>query len=261
MTERAARFGREPSRSAVFVDFDGVLSEIAPTPDAAVIRPGVADLLTHLDERLGCVAVVSGRPVAFLDPMVPSEIAVVGLYGLERRVDGAAVVSPDAERWRPVVADAVAAAETTFGSDVVEPKGLSLTVHYRGAGVDAEEMGRWVDAHADASGLHARRAKQSYELHPPVDLDKGTAVRELANGYSTVAYVGDDLGDLPAFDALDELEAAGVDVTRVAVRSDEAPAALLDRGDVVVDGPAGAEQWLRAVAGAIDGDAQSSDAN
>ena len=57
--------------------------------------------------------------------------------------------------------------------------------------------------------------------------------------------MGDDLGDVPAFATLDRMEAAGARVVRVAVRSDEAPSELLDRADVVVDGPAGALALLR----------------
>jgi trehalose 6-phosphate phosphatase len=85
----------------------------------------------------------------------------------------------------------------------------------------------------------------SFELHPPIAADKGTAVRDLADGLAAVCFLGDDLGDLPAFAELQRLADEGVATVRVAVRSDEAPEELLDAADVVVDGPEGARDLLR----------------
>jgi trehalose 6-phosphate phosphatase len=85
----------------------------------------------------------------------------------------------------------------------------------------------------------------SWELRAPVRRDKGTVVTELAEGLSAACFMGDDVGDLPAFDALDRLDAAGVAVLKVGVRSEEAPVELLERADVVVDGPAGVVDLLR----------------
>ncbi len=62
-----------------------------------------------------------------------------------------------------------------------------------------------------------------------------------------VGFVGDDLGDLTAFDALDELAQRGTATIRVAVRSAESPPELLRRGDVIVDGPEGTLRWLRSL--------------
>jgi trehalose 6-phosphate phosphatase len=66
-------------------------------------------------------------------------------------------------------------------------------------------------------------------------------VDALVEAAAAACFLGDDLGDLPAFDALDRLAArSGADVLRVAVRSEEAPPELLARADLVVDGPPGA---------------------
>jgi trehalose 6-phosphate phosphatase len=129
----------------------------------------------------------------------------------------------------------------------VESKGLSLTLHYRGR-PDLEPAVRvWAEEQATRSGLVVRSAKMSFELHPPIAADKGTALRELTGGLQAVCFIGDDLGDLPAFDQLDVLQASGVSTVRAAVRSDESPAELLERADIVVDGPAGAAELLRAL--------------
>jgi trehalose 6-phosphate phosphatase len=77
--------------------------------------------------------------------------------------------------------------------------------------------------------------------------DKGDAVRRIiseSNAHSVIV-AGDDLGDLSAFAAAFELKARGGDVLRVAVDSVEAPAALIDQADVIVDGPPGLLEFLR----------------
>ena len=109
-------------------------------------------------------------------------------------------------------------------------------------------MHDWAPTQATRSGLRCRPARMSYELHPPIDVDKGTAVRNIANGVHSVLYMGDDVGDLSAFAQLDELAGQGRETLRVAVRSDESAAELLDQADLVVDGPAGVRDLLRALA-------------
>ena len=63
----------------------------------------------------------------------------------------------------------------------------------------------------------------------------------------TADEIGDDTVDLPGYAALDELAKGGVATTRVGVRSPESPAQLLQRADVVVDGPEGTLEWLRSL--------------
>ena len=83
-------------------------------------RPGITDLLVELRDRLGRLAVVSGRPVDYLAPLLPVEIDLVGLYGLESRVDGVGAVIPEAEVWRPIIDELTADANSRFGPAVVE---------------------------------------------------------------------------------------------------------------------------------------------
>jgi trehalose 6-phosphate phosphatase len=84
-------------------------------------------------------------------------------------------------------------------------------------------------------------------------VDKGTAVEELAAGASAALFIGDDRGDLAAFDALTRLVDEGrlAQAVRVAVRSAEAPAELLERADLVVDGPVGALRLLDELAALV----------
>ena len=238
-----------PCDAAVVVDFDGTLSPIVDDPASARAADGAGEALVALADLYGLVAVMSGRPIDFLRTVVPAEVVLSGLYGLEVVRDGVRTDHPDAAAWRAIVAGvADAAADTGPAGLDVEPKGLSLTLHYRRHPDIAEAVAAWADAAAARSGLEARPAKMSVELHPPIPADKGTALEALAAGFRAVCYVGDDRGDLPAFDALDRMAGRGVHCVRVAVDSDEAPAELLARADLVVDGPSAAVALLRRLA-------------
>jgi trehalose 6-phosphate phosphatase len=105
----------------------------------------------------------------------------------------------------------------------------------------------WADGEAARSGLVVRPAKASVELHPPLHADKGSVVEHASAGLEAVCFLGDDVGDLPAYDALDRLSTAGVHTVKVAVATSEAPVTLLERADVVVDGPAGALALLQTL--------------
>jgi trehalose 6-phosphate phosphatase len=241
-----------PGEAAVVVDFDGTLAPIVDDPAAARPAPGATDALAALAGRYGLVAVMSGRPVAFLRPLLPATIVISGLYGLEIVRDGSVADHPEAARWRPVVADVARTSQADGPPGVdVEPKGLSLTLHYRRRPDLADEVAAWAETQAAASGLEVRAAKMSVELHPPIPADKGTALEALVTGLTAVAYVGDDRGDLPAYDALDRLAAAdeGTHTLRAAVASAEAPPELLARADLVLDGPAAVVDLLRRLAG------------
>ena len=95
--------------------------------------------------------------------------------------------------------------------------------------------------------LHLRAAKKSLELHPPVSVDKGTIVEERSEGLGAVTYIGDDVGDLPAFEALDRLAEQGLAAVKVAVRTPDVSAALTQQAHVLVDGPQGALELLRSL--------------
>lgn len=231
----------------MLTDFDGTLAPIVDDPTAAAPLPGVPEVLALLHDRYAVVAVVSGRPVDYLRRRLGDELRLSGLYGLERFEGGTVVSTAGADRWRPVVATSVARAEAELGS-IVEDKGLSLTLHFRTAPGRSDEVCTWADGEAARSGLVVRNAKSSLELHPPVPADKGSVVRELSAGLGAVCFLGDDVGDLPAYDALDALAAQGVHTVRIAVRTEESPAEVLSRADIVVDSPHGALVLLESLA-------------
>jgi trehalose 6-phosphate phosphatase len=240
------RLRAHPSRSAVLTDFDGTLSPIVEDFTAATPLPGVREALEALAARYAVVGVVSGRPVDYLVEHLGTRLRLSGLYGLEGMVDGERVTAADAASWRPTIDDAVEAAQARFGA-LVEHKGLSATLHFRTRPELADDIRAWAAATSERTELVVRSAKASIELHPPVAVDKGTVVEALAEGLDAVCFLGDDVGDLPAFAALEVLAARGIETVKIAVRTAEAPAAVIDRADVVVDGPVGALDLLRSL--------------
>lgn len=243
-----AALAADPARAAVIVDFDGTLAPIVDDPPAAVPLPEAAATLGRLAGRYGRVAVVSGRPVAFLRERLPADgLTLFGQYGVER-FDGTEVTTlPDAARWHDAVRRAADEAQAELPDLFVERKGdMAVGLHWRrhpDLAVKATDLGRRLAAQY---GLRLEPGRQTLELRPPLDVDKGTAVEELAGAVSAALFIGDDRGDLAAFDALTRLVDEGrlAHAVRVAVRSAEAPAELLEGADLVVDGPRGALRLL-----------------
>lgn len=243
---------RDPRRTCVITDFDGTLAAIVENPAAARPLAGAPEILARLAGRYGRVAVVSGRPASFLaDHLVSapgSGVLVSGLYGLESLGPDGVVVAAEAEPWRGVVDQAAAGAgDGAPDGLVVEHKGLSVTLHWRGVPEAAGWARRRAEELAGSLGLVTHPGRSSVELRPPVGRDKGTVVAGLAAGYAVACYLGDDVGDLPAFAALDELSRAGAVSLKVAVASPEVPHALIAAADLVVGGPEEALAFLAAL--------------
>ena len=244
---------QDPAATAIFADFDGTLAPIVADPAAARPLPGADRVLARVARRFGLVAVVSGRPAAFLAEALPGAAGVrlVGLYGLETVGENRSVqVTAEAEGWRPVVAEVIARARDAAPVGLgVESKGLTVALHWR-RHPEAEGWARaFAQSEAERTGLDIQQARMAVELRPAIETDKGTVVRHLAAGATAVGYFGDDLGDLPAFAVLEELAEAGVRVARVAVADAESPADLALAADVVVDGPRAVLDLLSSLAG------------
>lgn len=228
------------------------MAPIVDEPAAAVPLPGTDVVLARLADHYGVVGLVSGRPVAYLQDRlgaVSDRLTLRGVYGLERADRGQLGEVEGVGRWRQALADLARRAQGEAPSGVgVERKGLAVTLHVRNAPSAAGWMATFAERESAAFGLTAHPGRMSVEIRPPVDVDKGTVVAELAAGAAAACFLGDDRGDLPAFAALDVLAAGGTAVVKVAVASAEAPPELLAAADVVVDGPPAALAWLRRLA-------------
>lgn len=250
--DRLGPFTADPGRSVVIVDFDGTLAPIVADPPAAAPLPAAAATLGRLAGRLGRVAVVSGRPLDFLRRQLSVDgLALFGQYGVERFDRGEVTTDPGAAAWTEAVRRAADDAERRLPDLFVERKGtLAVALHWRqrpDLEAPATDLGGRLAA---AHGLRLEPGRQTLELRAPIDVDKGTVTEELAADACAALFIGDDRGDLAAFDALTRLVDEGrlAHAVRVAVRSPESPADLLERADLTVDGPEGAIAFLDRLA-------------
>jgi trehalose 6-phosphate phosphatase len=230
-----APLAEHPHESALVFDVDGTLAPIVARPELASVPEATEAELRRLAARYLLVACISGRAGADARRLVNVDgVVYVGNHGLE--------LDPDATR----LAERIAAFRQDVGLPV-EDKELSLSYHYREA-ADPEaaraELERVADR-ARAEGLDARWGRKVLEIRPPVDADKGTAVRTLLerSGTRRALYAGDDETDLDAFAGLSA--AALEHAVRIGVASDEAPAELRMEADYVVRGPAELAALLR----------------
>lgn len=252
-----------PERAVIALDFDGTLAPIVPDPEQARAHPDAVPALAALAPHLGSVAVVTGRPAG----VAVRYGGLAGVRGLERLV---VLGHYGAERWDAVSAtvqaaephpgvaavraelpgflDAIGAWQGTW----IEEKGRAVAVHTRRARdpqAAFDELRGPLGELAGRHGLIVEPGRLVLELRPP-GVDKGVAlvdyVREV--GAESVLYAGDDLGDLPAFAAVDKLRSGG-DVRGLLVCSGSAEVTeLTDRADLVVDGPSGVVALLSALA-------------
>lgn len=243
-----------PGTSGIFLDFDGTLSEIVMVPSEARPLRGVRELLTELTRRFALVSVVSGRSALQLIHWLGPDIEIWGVHGAERVVNGEVRLTehaqPFAELMERVRTDAEARIERLgLSGVVVEDKTVMLGLHFRAA-ADVErariELDRVAEEIAAEHGLIRAGGRLAFELRPPREFSKAAVVleRARATGLEAALYAGDDRVDLPAFDALDALEEEGVTGVRVAVSSAEVPPELIERADIVVEGPTAAVELL-----------------
>jgi trehalose 6-phosphate phosphatase len=218
------RLASAPEQTGLFLDFDGVLAPIVSRPEDAALPAATREELDRLARRYALVSVVSGRSGDDVRARIGVDgVVVVGSHGLE--------LDPEAERWRARIAEF--AAEASWPE--TELKGLAVSFHFRNAADEREALRALERVAEDAvdEGLVARFGRKVLEVLPPLDSNKGTAVRTLVNdaGLTRALVAGDDTTDLDSFRAVDGLDVA----VRVAVVSDEGPSALREAADIVVE--------------------------
>jgi trehalose 6-phosphate phosphatase len=220
--------------SALFLDFDGTLVDIAPTPDAVSVEPGLTGTLTLLQRALdGAVALVSGRPLAQLDTfLAPLVLPAAGVHGAERRRPDGVVerrALPALER----VADAAMQLAGLQPGLIVERKTSSVALHYRGA-PQCEALCRATMQQVVAvePGLHLMLGKMVVEALPR-GVSKGRAVeaflRERPFAGRKPVFIGDDVTDEDGFEAVQRAGGVAVrvgDGTTVALHRLPTPSAV-----------------------------------
>ncbi len=256
----------EPARALVALDFDGTLADIVADPEQARAHPGAVPALAALAPHVASVAIVTGRPAGvavryggFAGAAGLEHLVVLGHYGAERWDARSGTVNAPAPHpgiaaargELPGVLDAHGAWRGTW----VEEKGQAVAVHTRRAS-DPEAAFEALRAPladlAARHGLILEPGRLVLELRPP-GVDKGVAleayVREV--GARCVVYAGDDLGDLPAYAAVEKLRSDGV--PGLLVCSGTAIPELAEQADVLLPGPAEVTAFLAGLAERIAG--------
>ncbi|SDG64398.1 trehalose-phosphatase [Janthinobacterium sp. YR213] len=190
--------------TAVFLDFDGTLVDLASTPDGVRLEAGVVEALALLAERHGgALALISGRPIVQLDAMLaPLTLPVAGVHGVERRgADGVLHVAatPDVS---PVLARAQELAARYPGL-LVEQKRGAVALHYRLAPdleqLCLQEMTAAVQACPGVLLLHGKMVLEA----KPAATDKGGAIaafmQEMPFAGRRPVFAGDDTTDEAGF--------------------------------------------------------------
>jgi trehalose 6-phosphate phosphatase len=201
----------------VMLDVDGTLAPIAPTPDAAAVPDDTKRIVAALARCRGVhVALVSGRGAADARRLVGvGHVWVIGNHGIELvSPSGDPVVDERVEPFRERIAGAASRLRSGVAAVpgvLLEDKQLTLAVHYRLADrAVLPRLERVVREVASEYGLRVAGGKEVFELRPPVEIDKGTAVLALAERLgggqpgSALLFAGDDRTDEDAFRALRE---------------------------------------------------------
>jgi len=231
-----AQLRADSGRAALLLDVDGTLAPIVDRPEDARVPDETRAELRRLVGRYALVACITGRP-----PEAAAEF--VGVDGIEIVGDHGLGLDPESTTWAGRI--------HRFADGVdweAERKRYSVSFHYRTHPdpAAAERTLAGVAAAAEAEGFRPRWGRKVLELVPPVEADKGAAVRHLLAAHPEVRaalYAGDDTTDLDAFRGLGE---AALDLrVRVGVLADESPPGLAEQADVVVHGPPGLLELLQ----------------
>jgi len=208
-----------PSREwALFLDLDGTLLDIAPTPDAVVV-PGdlVHDLASAAKALDGALAVVSGRSIEVIDRLLqPLKLPVGSEHGAIVRLPGGSFDEIDIkvpEAWKDALHDLA----TACPGVLVEVKHHNVVAHYRNVPAHEAKVRRVVESLVarDPENFELLEAKMAFEIRPR-QVSKGRAVQSLMNVSPfrgrTPVFVGDDATDVDGYAAALGLGGLALDV-------------------------------------------------
>jgi trehalose 6-phosphate phosphatase len=184
---------------ALFLDFDGTLVDIAPTPRSVKVDAAVRELLGDLSAALGgALAVITGRRLDSLDEfLAPPILSAAGLHGAQLRLSPTATAVIAA----PPLPRAAAMLEVRYSQDPsmrVEDKGIAVALHFREAPERAAEAEAALREAVAGLDVEIIAGKCVFEARP-LGFDKGTALHafmaEPAFAGRMPVFAGDDITD------------------------------------------------------------------
>jgi trehalose 6-phosphate phosphatase len=254
-----------PGDTLIGVDFDGTLAPIIDNPEEAFAHPGAVAALSRLGPLVGVIAVITGRPArtavrlgGFQQTPGLESMVVLGQYGIERWDAGTDEFSipPEPAAITAVSNELPDVLDELGLRDVrVEHKGRAIGVHTRELGDSVaafEQLAEPLEELAARHGLLIEPGKNVLEIRAP-GFDKGDALRQLVDEKKVgqIIFAGDDLGDLPAFRAVEQLRGEGVPGLLLCSASHEEDA-LSDMADLSLCGPQGVAEWLTQLAESLE---------
>jgi trehalose 6-phosphate phosphatase len=261
----------DPAGTLVGTDYDGTLAPIVTDPEHAKADEDAVRALARLGSLVGRIVVVTGRPAktavrlgGFGEIDGLSSMILLGQYGIERwdASSNRYELPPKPAAIDAIVKELPAILEHYDASHArIEHKGRALAIHTRRLPDPVEALDRLTKPLEELAARHDLRlepGKNVLEIRPP-GIDKGGALLSVVaeTRARQVIFAGDDLGDLPAFHAVQQLRAQGVPGLLVCSASAEEDA-LTTISDVIVDGPGGVAVWLTELAEAMTAASSSS---
>ncbi|HZS65025.1 MAG TPA: trehalose-phosphatase [Xanthobacteraceae bacterium] len=211
------------SKTAILLDIDGTLLDIAPTPDAVHVPATLRKTLGLLQQRAeGALALVSGRPLRSIDLLfAPLRLAAVGGHGAEIRVDpNAPICGRVTPLLEPEIRKLLVAIGDKLPGIIVEDKDYSIALHYRTVPYKQEAVEDAVAAvYGDLSPdsvevLHGKRVIEVKKA----GFNKGTAIRDLMThppfANRKPIFIGDDQTDEAAFAVMPDYDGVAISVGR-----------------------------------------------
>ena len=244
--------------SGLLSDIDGTLSRISNDPASAVVDPQIKASLVELLNHVDVVGVVTGRSAVEAARMVDIEgVICIGNHGMERLERGDVVVARGALMYQGTVKRVLDEARARMDEPLVyfENKGITGSIHYRNTPDPSRARTRILDIVtplAEQAGLRLSLGRMVIELRPPIDLNKGTALRSIVEdfGLKSMLFMGDDVTDLDAMRAVSHLKHEGRVVgLSIGVVGPETPDAVAEESDRVVNG---VDEVAEFLAGLVD---------
>jgi trehalose 6-phosphate phosphatase len=204
-------------RSALFLDFDGTLAELAPRPDAIVVPDELPSLLQRLHDQLGgALAIVTGRAQADIEPfLVPLQLPCAFEHGAIRRNAQQQLSVAETPGLDEVLAAAQALADLHSGL-LVERKRSSMALHFRLAPhLEDACVHTLEEAIQRVPGLQLLRGKAVVEAKS-TQVGKGLAIdaflAETPFAGRVPVFAGDDVTDEPGFASVQRQGGTGIKI-------------------------------------------------
>lgn len=203
----------------LFLDIDGTLLDVALTPSTVHVPPGLAELLGTLATHLsGALAIVTGRSIAEADELLkPMKFVAAGVHGAEMRTTATGEIKLLSPSFNPALLSDIRAVAVSMPGVVTEDKGTGIALHYRLAPELRDSLLITLEALIPKypGQFTVCEGRKVVEILP-VGFSKGRALRKLASlpdfADRIPLMIGDDIADLDAFRAAEELGGYGLKV-------------------------------------------------